>query len=135
VRHNQPSNLNNPDQYDELERASVLDDEPEASPEERTRPTRLRRHPSLFVRVPISWLTKPPREQPFQPRDRLFLYLLFRSHWGQRPVVVTGAFAAEVGISRQSKTQILYGLERTGWIRIERRGRQAPIVRVMVLSD
>lgn len=77
---------------------------------------RLRPLPGAYVRVPIQWLCKPYRKRGFPPETRLLLYVLYRSHWGQRSVVVTDQVAAEVGIASRYKRQLLVQLERVGWI-------------------
>jgi len=64
----------------------------------------------------------------------LFLYLLYRSYWGQRGVVVTNATAAELGISARRKQQIIVQLESTGWVRVQREGRRALVVWPIVTS-
>jgi hypothetical protein len=71
----------------------------------------------------------------FQPKERLFLYVLYRSHWGQRGVVVTDKVAAEVEVEPRHKRKLLAQLEREGWIRIERRtGHGASIVWPIVIA-
>jgi DNA-binding MarR family transcriptional regulator len=96
---------------------------------------RLRPLPGPHVRVPLQWLTKPGREHAFEPEQRLLLYVLYRSYWGQRGVKLTNAVAGEIGMSRTTKTRVLGRLERKGWIRIERSApHEAPIVWPIVLS-
>jgi hypothetical protein len=65
----------------------------------------LQRLPGAFVRVPIQWLCQPVRKRVVPPQWRLFLYVLYRSHWGQRGVVVTDKVAAEVNIGTAAQTQ------------------------------
>jgi hypothetical protein len=82
-----------------------------------------------YVRVPLQWLVSPCRDHVFAPEARLFLLLLYRSHWGQRGVKLTDAVAAEVGIPGKTKRDALRRLERKGWVRVERQERlEAPVV-------
>jgi hypothetical protein len=128
-------------QYEDLEHATVLDenggdDETVLVVKRRKRQTakepegkgRLGRLPGLFVRVPLSWITGSPRACPFGERDRLFLYLLLRSRFGQRGVKLTSAWAAEVNVSPWARKRHLRWLEAEGWVRVERKGRAAPVV-------
>ena len=109
---------------DTLKQAGVL----------KRRAQRLPRSPNYFVRVPVSWLLQQHRPHPFDPQSRLFLLLLFRSHWGQRDVKVTNALAAELGMSARRKSRCLRQLEKDGWIRVDRAGRRAPMVRPIVIA-
>jgi hypothetical protein len=96
---------------------------------------RLKRSPSLFVRVPIQWLTKPDLPYPFRPSERLFLYLLFKSRWGAHGVKLTNDVASEVGVSPRVKQKCIKRWERQGWVRIEREGGQrSPVVWPLVMS-
>lgn len=100
----------------------------------RNRAKRLPRLPDAWVRVPLQWLTP---EGAFGARERLFLLLLYRSYWGQKPVRVTNALAAQVGISPRTKTNVLRDLVERNAVRVEQHGRQAPMVwaRVIVSSE
>ena len=133
--------------YEELERAAVLDpDEDEDAAEQkqstgRKRVSRLPNLPGHFVRIPIAWLRsrRPatrgrPRRSLFDSPTRLFLFVLYKSHWGQKGVPLTSALAAEIGMSRRTKNRSLEVLERTGRVRVERKGRAAAIVWPIVLS-
>jgi hypothetical protein len=101
----------------------------------RRRVTSLRPLPGPFVRVPLQWLTKPVKKHIAPSRTRLFFYLLYRSHWGQRGVVVTDQVAAEVGVEASRKRRILTQLAHDGWIRVERRTtNSAPVVWPIVVA-
>jgi hypothetical protein len=95
--------------------------------------------PGAFVRVPIHWISRPRRgEYLYRPRERLFLYLLYRSHWGQRGVPLTSAFLEAINIERRYAYRLLDQLEAKGRVRIERRedARGRPlVVRPIVLTD
>lgn len=111
------------EQYDELEKAVILEDK---EPRKR-RSARLKRLPSYFFRVPLSVVVEPSRPCPFDAKGRLYLILLFRTHFGQREVRVTTALAREAGIDdRRMKAMHLKHLEQDGWIRVERK-RGAPL--------
>jgi hypothetical protein len=106
------------------------DDEPPNRPQRRSRrpAERLLPLPGAYVRVPVQWLRKPVRHHVFGPRERLFLYVLYRSRWGQRGVAVTDKVAAEVGVASRYKRQVMVQLERAGWIRVERHTRHGAAV-------
>ncbi len=113
------------------------DDEPPNRPRRKgRRPVgRLLPLPGAYVRVPMQWLCKPCRKHILPPEARLFFYVLYRSHWGQRDVVVTDQVAAEVGIASRTKRKLLAQLERAGWVRIERHARHgAPVVWPIVIA-
>jgi len=83
---------------------------------------RLTRLPNRFVRVPVQWLTNPGRLPLFEPRQKLFLYLLYRSRWGTQGVKLTAAAVAELGLASRTRRQVIADLERDGWVRVERDG-------------
>jgi hypothetical protein len=99
------------------------DDEPpnRARKKARTRVGRLPPLPGPHVRVLTQWLSHPRREHVFQAEQRLFLYVLYRSHWGQLGVTLTRAAIAEIGAPRRTLYDAICRLERKGWIRVERR--------------
>jgi hypothetical protein len=78
--------------------------------------------------VPILW------RPVFEPVARLFLYVLYRSHWGQRGVALTSAFIAEIGLSRWAASRALARLERKKVVRVDRRPGQAVVAWPKVLS-
>jgi hypothetical protein len=112
------------------------DDEPpnRARKRRQGRVERLRSLPGPYVRVPIQWLCKPCRDHVFRPKERLFLYVLYRSHWGQRGVALTDAVIAEIGISRWNAYKILERLERKGWLRVERQPGRSRVMWPAVLA-
>lgn len=100
-----------------------------AQDEKPARTRRLRPLPEAYVRVPVQWLTNPRRGHVFAPEARLFLYVLYRSHWGQHGVKLTAAVAAEAEMPDKTKRDALRRLERKGWVRVERQERlDAPVV-------
>jgi hypothetical protein len=102
-----------------------------------TRPSkaqRLGRLPNPFVRVPIKWLTRPRYRSVFPPSTALFLYVLYRSHWGQRGVEITSAVAAQFGMTRRTKNKCILRWERGELVRVERRGRKAARVWPIVIT-
>jgi hypothetical protein len=113
------------------------DDEP---PNRRHKVTRQRvgRLPPLpgpHVRVPLQWICQPRQDKYlFRPSFRLFLYLLYRSYWGQRGVALTADVTAEIGLSRWAGYRALSLLEREKWVRVERRPGHALVVWPIVLS-
>lgn len=116
--------------YEDLERAVVLEDEPDEPVDRARKPERLKRLPVAFGRVPIAWLSEP---SPFDAKSRLLIYLLYRSRWGQRGIKLTSAVVAELGITSRTKQRCLSRLEQEGRVRIERTGRDAPTAWPIVL--
>jgi hypothetical protein len=100
----------------------------------RRRVERLRPLPGAYVRVPIQWLHQPVGEPVFRSRERLFLYVLYRSHWGQRGVALTATMLAEIGISGWNAYKLVAQLKRTGRLRVDRGPGRALVVRPVVLS-
>jgi hypothetical protein len=87
-----------PEEAAQLEKDCLLDsDEPEPvapQKERRTRRTqRLQPLPGPFTRAPIEWMQRAHEPRPSSPEDRLFYYLLHKSHWGQKEVRVTNELA------------------------------------------
>jgi hypothetical protein len=126
-----------PNQYDELERAAVLDEDEDgqeqARPADRKRlkragTERMRRVSAPFVRVLVSWFTTDPRARGIHSRERLLLLLLHLSRWGLRPVALTSAATKQIGITRQERLRLLGELEELGWIQVTRDGRKALVV-------
>jgi hypothetical protein len=84
-----------------------------------------------FVRVPWLWV-----EQLQQARRvstyRLAMMLLYE-HWrtGGHPIALSNIGAWKEGLTRRSKWNALVELERLKLIRIERRARRAPRVKVL----
>jgi hypothetical protein len=109
---------------------------PAASAEDtkrRQRVARLRSLPDPYVRVPLLWFTRPGKGHVFEPEARLFLLVVYRSHWGQRGVKLTDAVAAEAGVPGSTKRHALKRLKSKGWVRVEPQGRfEAPIVWPMI---
>jgi hypothetical protein len=131
-------------QYDELERAAVLDEDEDkleqVRPADRKRQKRpgaepMRRLPTPFVRVLVSWFTTDLRPYPFVgQRGRLLLLLLHLSRWGQQPVTLTSAVAEQIGLSRSGRWRHLERLEADGWISVERDGQKAVVVRPIIIA-
>jgi hypothetical protein len=90
--------------------------------------------PGAFARVPIQWLRKPGRDHIFRPQERLFIYLLYRSHWGQRGVPLTDALITEIGITRRNAQKIVQNLTRAGWVRVEQQPGHLSVVWPVVLA-
>jgi hypothetical protein len=95
---------------------------------------RLQPLPGPFTRVPIQWLIKPGRKQVFRARERLFLYLLYHSLWGQRGVTLTEAVFEEIGTPKRTIYNTLCWLKANGWVRIERARGSTLVVWPVVLS-
>jgi len=84
-----------------------------------------------FVRVPWEWamrLLGTKHASSVYPLAHLLLY----EHWhaGGRPIVLSNALAAEVGLSRSSKWRALKELEELGLVRVKHQARKAPRVTV-----
>jgi DNA-binding transcriptional ArsR family regulator len=62
----------------------------------------------------------------------IYLVLLQRSRMeGENPVALTSACLARFGINRQDKRRALFLMENAGLVRVERRGRRNPLVRLL----
>ena len=131
-------------QYDELEHATVLDEDEDEQVQahptdtkraERRGAERMRPLPIRFVRVPVSWFTDDPRPYAFVgQRGRLLFLLLHLSRWGQRPVTLTSAVAEQIGLSRSEKWRHLARLEADGWVRVVRDGQKAVTVHPVIIA-
>jgi hypothetical protein len=115
------------------------DDEPPNRPQQKGRRKRIERLqplPGAFVRVPLSWICAPRKgEYPFPPEWRLYLLVLYRSHWGQRGVPITTAFRADIAVSRDTTYGCLKRLAAKGLLRIERRPGHALVAWPIVLNE
>ena len=109
----------------------VVEEPPEPAPKAVGAKTgKLRKLPDPFVRVRVAWLTEPGL---FGPKERLFLWLLHASRWGQRKVKLTADKTAEIGITSGHQSRYVRELERGGWVSVEQpRPRAALIVTVLV---
>jgi hypothetical protein len=95
----------------------------------------LRPLPSHFVRVPVPWICQKRKGRYlYPPQWRLFHYALYRSHWGQCGVAITGAFRAEIAVSRNKAYDAVEKFERGGWFRVERLPGHALVVWPLVLT-
>jgi hypothetical protein len=91
-----------------------------------------RRSREPFTKFPHSWesrLLKTRRVSTYRVALRL-LYL----HWkaAGRPILLANAALAEKGVSRYSKWKAMAELARLGLIKVERRNRKSPSVRILV---
>jgi hypothetical protein len=129
-----------PEEAAELERNCLLDPEPldpaTPAPAARGMPRRAQRLqplPGPYVRVPLQWILKPHKPWPSRQGCRLLLLLLYKSHWGQKPVRVTNALAAETGIPERTKEHCIHQLAKAGWLRIDQREEPSHTMVVTVL--
>ena len=94
--------------------------------QERIRPSvRTPRSDKLFVKVPIRYLIN--HRYPLSPHGRMWLWLLFKTKWGQRSVLFTSEDAEMLGVFH-NKMRELRRLEAKGLIRITTRGTATVIV-------
>jgi hypothetical protein len=93
-------------------------------------PHRIAKRQEHFIRVPFDWLEhlKGASGQTWH----LTLHLLYL-HWKNRgePIKLANGMLQFDGISRASKWRALTELERRGLIKIERRTRKSPLIRVL----
>jgi hypothetical protein len=108
------------------EHSDPLFDEPKPA---KARTARLHRTSIPFVRVPVHWIAD---DRLFNARSRVLLLLLHESRWGQRKVELTSALAWKAGVGRRDKTRCVSYLEKAGLIRVERVGRAAFVITVVV---
>jgi hypothetical protein len=113
--------------YDALATDAILEPEPEKEPppkRARRRAARLQPLPGAWTRVPIQWLTTQSRgAYPISAQGRLWLYLLWKSHWGQKGIKFTDKVGAELGIPGRTRRGCIRRLERAGWVRVEQESR------------
>jgi hypothetical protein len=96
---------------------------------------RLQPLPGAYVRVPIQWICQPRRgKYLLPPKWRLFHYVLYRSHWGQRDVPLTSKFLAEIKVSLRNAGLLVAELEKAGWLWVERQPGHVLVVRPIVLT-
>jgi hypothetical protein len=98
--------------------------------QERAQPKRRSREP--FTKFPHSWearLMKAMRISSY----RIALHLLYL-HWKStgRPILLSNVALARKGVTRQSKWNALAELTRLGLIKIEKRSRKSPVIRILV---
>jgi hypothetical protein len=86
----------------------------------------------LFAAVPLDWLSDRRWDEVFPTRLRLYLYLVIKSRRGQKPVRLTNAMAAEIGLTKQSKMRTLRWLEARGFLRVVSRGSRTPLIDILV---
>ena len=94
---------------------------------------RAKRKSLPFAQVPLDRLTNRQRDSILPPRTRLWLYLLIKSRAGRNPVRLTNPKAAEIGLDRYAKARALAHLRRAGFVAVEQRGKEAPVVTVLAL--
>jgi len=107
--------------------ADPLDEEPD-QPAPQPKPARLPRSRKHFAMVPLSWLTNRAWDSYMPARQRLFLYLQYKSRRGTRSVRLSNAMAAEIGLDRHSKMRRLRQLETDGLVTFTLAGRGVPVV-------
>jgi hypothetical protein len=109
-----------------------IDDDPLfADPPKKSAKRAAPRHPRItgeFASVPLAWLKDRRRDDVFPGKMRLYLYLLISSRHGRRTVRLTNEMCAEIGLSRQCKSNYLRWLEEEGFIAISRDGTATPTV-------
>jgi hypothetical protein len=124
----------------ELERDCLFDPKPTepaaSAPAARGKSRRVQRLqplPGPYVRAPIQWMQRPDKPRPASPEDRLFFYLLYKSHWGQKEVRVTNELAAEIGVPASTKRWALGRLVKDGVVRVVRREEPSHVLVVIPL--
>jgi hypothetical protein len=96
------------------------------------RTARLSRHQGLWASVPLEELTDRRHDETYSARTRLLLFLRIKSRRGQRTWRPTNEDAAEIGLDRPQKLRCLRYLELGGYVSVDRRGKQVPVVTVML---
>jgi hypothetical protein len=93
-------------------------------------PRKIRKRRAHFITVPFTWLER-LQDAPGQTY-RLALLLLYR-HWqgGGKAIQLANGMLAIDGIPATSKKRALLDLERRGLVRVERRKKKSPVVRVL----
>jgi hypothetical protein len=83
---------------------------------------RLKPLPGTFSRVPIQWLVKPHKPSPFDAKGKVFLALLWASHWGQKDVRLSDPTIAALDMPERTKQWCVARLCRDGWVRVSHKG-------------
>jgi hypothetical protein len=102
--------------------------DPAFIPKAKAKPKKWKRH---YVRMPWFWVER-LRLARRTVAYRLAFFVVYE-YWrsGGRPIVLSNLTAAAEGVSPRSKTNALADLERLGLIKLERRARCAPRVKVL----
>jgi hypothetical protein len=81
-----------------------------------------------FVRVWEAWMADRWGNRLFSARARLFLFLVMESYEGKKPVRMTNAMAAKLGLPRQNKLRELRWLQAAGLVVVTSEGNKTPVV-------
>ena len=95
---------------------------------EQRRRSRLLRSEQPFARVKLSVLLDSQQHDLFAPKIRLYLFLQIKTLDGRKPVRLTNAIAADLGLSRQHKIRCLRQLEAVSAVRVEWDEQRVPLV-------
>jgi hypothetical protein len=104
-----------------------------AGPRGQHRPAKTNKWRRRYVQFPWTWIER------LQSATRISTYrlalLLVYEHWrtGGEPIVLTNALAMAEGVSQRSKWNVLAELEGLGLVRVERRSRKSPRLRLLHL--
>jgi hypothetical protein len=73
------------------------------------------------VRIELSELLDSRCHALYPPKTRLYLYLRVKTENGRKPVRLTGAMVADLGLDGQGKGRYLHQLEAAGVVRVRSR--------------
>ena len=80
------------------------------------------------ARVPLSELLDSRYHVLYPPKTRLYLFLQLKTENGRKPVRLTGAMVADLGLDGQGKGRYLHQLEAAGAVRVTRDQLLSPLV-------
>jgi hypothetical protein len=80
------------------------------------------------ARVGLSELLDARYHGLYPPKTRLYLYLQIKTENGRKPVRLTGAMVADLGLDGQGKGRYLHQLEAVGAVRVKRDQLLSPMV-------
>jgi hypothetical protein len=92
------------------------------------RRARIPRSKEAFAKVELSVLMDSRQHDLFAPKIRLYLFLQIKTLDGRKPVRLTNAIAADLGLSRQHKIRCLRQLEAVSAVRVEWDEQRVPLV-------
>ena len=91
----------------------------EKAPAQKQQSERVRRSSGLYVKVEMQLLKPRKGLHWFRSRERLLIYILFRSKLGQRGVRMTAAVSAELDMPDRTRQRCVQELVKLGAVRIE----------------
>ena len=96
---------------------------------------RIPRSREAHAKTELSTLLDSRYRDILSPKTPLYLFLQIKTRDGRKPVRLTNATAADLGLDRHHKSRYLHELEKIGAVRVERSGLAVPLVWWRHLGD